>query len=196
MKSWKITLKNGTVLHKEDYHHIYISDKLWTINKLIKTVENNNTGYLWWKNIAIKEVIKRDPLLEINADSVLMAEWAEVETAAVDKPKATDPAKPSNGGILGWAKPVIENKQRDKHLYDFGWKTPKLSKLGKKKFKEMLKQDEIILKSHMLQPFYMADKKGKKVFKQMIGEEDSSFEAGKDSFFHLANNKTKGAKIK
>jgi len=115
MKSWKITLKKGKVLHESNYNHLHRDSIEWVISS--KTLE------------------KIDIQLVIPVENVLMAEWAEVKKEQGDSPKATDPAKPS-GGIIGWAKPI--NKERDKFLYNFGMKTPKLSKKGKKMFKKAM----------------------------------------------------------
>ncbi len=95
MKSWKITLKNGKVLHESNYNHIYRSSTEWVISQNIEKIKSNITGYLWWKKMIREKEVIQDTLKIIPTCECLMAEWAEVEKEQCDSPKATDPAKPS-----------------------------------------------------------------------------------------------------
>ena len=94
-------------------------------------IPNIGKRFIWGHNPREDVMIRFKRFIKVNQVSWCW-EWAEVEKEQGDSPKATDPAKPS-GGIIGWAKPI--NQERDKFLYNFGMKTPKLSKKGKKMFK-------------------------------------------------------------
>ncbi len=142
MKSWKITLKNGKVLHESNYDHLHRGSIEWVIASKRLEKRRKPERCMWKKKFEMEEVEVLDTQLIIPVENVLMAEWAEIKekkgwpyNIKCDSPKATDPAKPS-GGIIGWAKPI--NQERDKFLYNFGIKTPKLSKKGKKMFKKAM----------------------------------------------------------
>ena len=78
MKTWKITLKDGTSFQANNYHHLaHLTDK-YIISEKILLEGEEIIGYLWWKRtIPIQKEILHT-IVVIPKENILKAELTEM----------------------------------------------------------------------------------------------------------------------